>query len=113
MNLPGFTAETSLYRTTEHYRTARAHQQIRGTVQPAQMNKLGWTVYDPNRLKCAPMKICSSLNYFCDLCTEYDEDCQPSTPYLSCIPVQITRPPINLPDPVIDKISLPKRVGAI
>lgn len=114
MTLPGFTAEDSLYRTTGHYRTAGAHDQINGTVYPAQSDNLRWTIYDPIRLKCSPMTICKPdpLNDFCDICTEFDVNCRPTT-YQSCIGVPNKIPPINLPDPVIDKITLLKQVGAI
>jgi hypothetical protein len=35
MNIPGFTAEASLYRESEHYRMAEAHTQDDGAIQPA------------------------------------------------------------------------------
>jgi len=35
MNIPGFTAETSLYRESGHYRMAGAHTHAYGTIQPA------------------------------------------------------------------------------
>jgi len=45
MTLPSFTAETSLYRTSGQYRTARAHHQMKGTVYPAQSNRAECTTY--------------------------------------------------------------------
>lgn len=105
MTLPGFTAEDSLYKTSGHYHTASARAQIDGTVYPAQLDKSRWTVYGPTRLKCFPMTICSPLNYFCDICTEFDENCRPSTTYPSCIGVKIpNKIPINVPDPVTSLI---------
>lgn len=47
MTLPGFTAEGSLYRTSEQYQTAYTHQQIQGTVYPAQSNRTGCTISLP------------------------------------------------------------------
>jgi|SRR5215204_2908993 len=35
MNMPGFTAEASLYRESGHYRTAGAHTEAEGAIQPA------------------------------------------------------------------------------
>ena len=35
MNMPGFTAEASLYGGSGHYRTAGAHTQADGAIQPA------------------------------------------------------------------------------
>jgi hypothetical protein len=35
MNIPRFTAEASLYGESEHYRTAGAHTQADGAIQPA------------------------------------------------------------------------------
>jgi hypothetical protein len=35
MNIPGFTAEASLYRESEHYRMAGAHTHADGAIQPA------------------------------------------------------------------------------
>jgi hypothetical protein len=102
MTLPGFTAETSLYKTSGQYYPARTHRQIQGTVYPAQLDKFRWTVYGPTDLKCSPMTICQPLNYFCEICTEFDENCRPSTPYQSCIGVKIpNKIPINVPDPVV------------
>ena len=101
MTLPGFTAETSLYRTSGQYHTASAHAQINGMIYPAQLNMSRRTIDDTIRLKCAPMTICKPLNYFCDICTEFDENCRPST-YPSCLGVKIpNKIPINVPDPVV------------
>ena len=38
MTLPGFKAEDSLYRTSGHYRTARAHDQMDTAVYPAYLD---------------------------------------------------------------------------
>jgi len=113
MTLPGFTADISLYRTNGQYHTTKTRAQSRGMVSPAQSDRTRWKLYDPYgplQLKCAPLTVCHPLSDFCDLCTEYDENCRQST-YESCLGVPITRPPINLPDPVIDRITVPKRVG--
>lgn len=50
MTLPGFTAEDSLYRTSEQYRTTRAQNQIQGTVYPAQSSRANCISYDPGTL---------------------------------------------------------------
>jgi hypothetical protein len=40
MNLPGFTAEASLYKTSGHTYTAQTHLQTGGAVFPAQVGGL-------------------------------------------------------------------------
>ena len=40
MRMPGFTGDTSLYETNNHY-LARVRAETKGTISPAQMTRLG------------------------------------------------------------------------
>lgn len=94
MNLPGFTAETSLYRTTEHYRTASAHEPINGMIYPAQMDYLGnKNVVTTPQYGCEPTEFCAFYDgdYWCPYCwecTTTDANCKKDTyRYCDCIGV--------------------------
>ena len=69
MNLPGFTAETSLYRTSGQYQSARAHQQTQGNVYPAQSNRTGCTTYPVTLTEC-----CGRDASGCLSCQTIDQD---------------------------------------
>jgi hypothetical protein len=57
MNIPGFTAEASLYRKIERYRMAGAHAQADGAIQPAQRGNCYWDC----------MANCTDLDYYCSV----------------------------------------------
>lgn len=104
MTLPGFTAETSLYRTSGHYHTASAYDQINGLIYPAHLDRSKRiTRTRPLKILCFPWTFCEPdpLNQFCYKCTSIDETCKMST-YQYCKGVEIpNKIPINLPDPVV------------
>jgi hypothetical protein len=87
MTLPGFTAETSLYRTSGHYRTASAQARINGIIYPAQLDRSGW---DRNKqtLKKAWMMGTSCVpapnNPSCQQCTYRDQSCNVVFTWYNC-----------------------------
>jgi hypothetical protein len=79
MTLPGFTAETSLYRTTGQYHTARAQHQIQGMVPPAFVDSGCYN-------NCYSRCYSEHVNYWGDAQAICTDDC---TTQCTCKPVTI------------------------
>jgi hypothetical protein len=101
VKLPGFTAEDSLYKTSEHYRIASAHAQTNGMIFPAQLERsrrvrnnqlfnkvclMGTScVPDPSNPSC---RKCTYTDETCtEVLTWYECDLRPyCSPMASCNP---------------------------
>lgn len=106
MKMPGFTAKDSLYRANGHYRTARTHDQMKGTVYPAQVRDVCTTenvcvCQDQTTCSCTPSTSWKWDEHGCKVWTIKDEHCQVTiTPDPDCRPIFPGRKPDPFTDPI-------------
>jgi hypothetical protein len=82
MTLPGFTAETSLYKTSGYYRMTSARDRFSEMIYPAQLDRSGRII----KTACVVGTSCvpDPKNPSCRICTIHEEDCTEGLSWYVC-----------------------------